>query len=95
MNKLYTFYDGFALVASSPETFVEGMKASAIVFPQSKTLPEYMQGVARRLSHMFNSNHMAPAAEAWTVAPIVDPTTTQTFVDSLSTAGLLSITDVN
>ena len=95
MNKLYTFYDGFELVADSPESFVEGMKESAIVFPRSKTVPEYMRGVASRLSCMFNANQLATAAEARRVPPIVDPANAQAFVDSLSTAGLLSITDVN
>jgi hypothetical protein len=98
MRNLYKFYDGFEVVADSPEAFVEAMKDSAIVFPSSKTAPEYMRGVAARLAVIQVGANGAGVpfkngGSAWTTA--IDATSVQTFITSLCAADLLTVTSLN
>ncbi len=79
--KLYELFDGFTCAADSHTGFAEAMKASARFIPESKTLEEYIEGVAYRL--------------AITEEMFIECTDCDSFVESLQANDLLKISDMN
>ena len=88
--KQYLLFDGFSCVADSPLAFVEAMKGSARFFRRSKTVGEYMAGVAMRLGTLHDANELDSL-----VYPTIDSSSPESFVKALRDYNLLVVSELD